>query len=405
MRNLLTAEQVASRLGVQLKTVYAYVSRGVLQRTLSDDGKKSLFEPAAVEQLARRGRPRQGSRPVGSVDVSITSTITAIQSERLLYRGHDVRTLVGRPFEVSAELLWSGELPETVDWPRSGEAAASAVGLSLKEASPATERLALITAAFAARTPLRVDLQPAAVMRHARLLLATFIDGLPPLAAETSGGKRASERFAARLWPRVSAAAPTSQRIACLDTALVLLADHELATSTLAARVAASTRADPCAVVLSGLGALSGPLHGKAALVAHELLLRARALGSGELAVAQTLARRELVPGFGHPVYRGIDPRAQCLLERVLPQAKRADRAIIAAVQQAGQASTERQANVDFALAALAFSQDMPVGATEAIFAVARSAGWIAHALEEYGEQALRFRGRALYVGTLPSSA
>src|SRR5262245_22537442 len=109
MRNLLTAQQAATRLGVQLKTVYAYVSRGVLPRTLADDGRTSLFEAAAVERLARRGRPRQGARPVGSVEVSIVTAITSIQSERLLFRGHDVSQLVEHPFEAVAELLWTGE--------------------------------------------------------------------------------------------------------------------------------------------------------------------------------------------------------------------------------------------------------------------------------------------------------
>jgi citrate synthase len=55
--------------------------------------------------------------------------------------------------------------------------------------------------------------------------------------------------------------------------------------------------------------------------------------------------------------------------------------------------------NVDFALGALAFATQMPLGATEAIFAVARTAGWVAHALEEYGEAPLRFRARAVYIG------
>jgi citrate synthase len=184
----------------------------------------------------------------------------------------------------------------------------------------------------------------------------------------------------------------------------VLLADHELATSTLAARVAASTRADPYAVVLSGLGAVSGPLHGKAALTVHELLLAASAGGSAERAVAQVLAQRATMPGFGHPVYSDIDPRAACLLQRFLPLTKRADRAVIEAVRAATQASTQQAPNVDFALAAFAFALHMPIGATEAIFAIARSAGWLAHALEEYGETPLRFRARALYVGAVPDA-
>jgi citrate synthase len=269
--------------------------------------------------------------------------------------------------------------------------------------SPAIERFATVAAALACHTPLRVDLQPAAVMRHARLLIATFVECLPLQAARRKAKTRTRTpaRLAARLWPRLSALAPNAPRLACLDAALGLLADHELATSTLAARVAASTRADPCAVVLCGLGAVSGPLHGKAALEVHQLLLDAQHMGAPERAVARTLAQRGRLIGFGHPVYRGADPRAAGLLEYVMPLATRRERTTVEAVLAAAAASVETSPNVDFALATCAFLLHMPLGATEAVFAIARTAGWIAHALEEYAEPALRFRARALYVGAL----
>jgi citrate synthase len=189
--------------------------------------------------------------------------------------------------------------------------------------------------------------------------------------------------------------------VAVLDAALVLLADHELATSTLAARVAASTRADPFAVVLAGLGAVSGPLHGKAALGAHQLVEDARRAPAVGAVVARTLAGGRL-PGFGHPVYRGVDPRARHLLDRLADLLPRSERAVIDDVLAAASGLSDQPANVDFALGALASGLHMPLGATEAIFAVARIAGWIAHALEEYGEEPLRFRARAIYVGPPP---
>ena len=402
MRNLLTANQVATRLGVQLKTVYAYVSRGVLERTLAEDGKSSLFDAAAVDRLAQRGRPRSESRQLGSVDVSLATTITCIEAERLSFRGHDVRTLVAHPFEAVAELLWTGSLPEQTDWPQSSDKSLRALSFSLPETSPAIERLAAVTAAFACKHPLRVDLRPSAVVQHARSLLVNLVDCLPLLAADSAGSKRRLPRMAARLWPRVSSLPATSARVDCLDSALVLLADHELATSTFAARVAASTRADPCAVVLAGMGAVSGPLHGKAAIAVHELLMAARSTGQPERVVANALSRVGSVPGFGHPVYKGIDPRAQCLSERLVPLSKRADQSLVERVCAAATATPTHQPNIDFALGHLAFALDMPLGASEAIFVLARIAGWIAHALEEYGERALRFRARALYIGPRP---
>ena len=115
-------------------------------------------------------------------------------------------------------------------------------------------------------------------------------------------------------------------------------------------------------------------------------------------------SRAGFVPGYGHPVYKGIDPRAQCLSARLAPLVKRADQAIVDRVCAAATATSALQPNIDFALGYLAFALDMPLGASEAIFVIARTAGWIAHALEEYGERPLRFRARALYIGPRPKA-
>ncbi len=400
-RNVLTARQVATRLGVKLETVYAYVSRGVLHRTLADDGRASRFDASEVDSLARHGRPRSGAARVGTVDVSLATSITEIHGDRLLFRGQDAVALArGSSFEAVAELLWSGSLPSSPTWPAPplGARVARKASAALPASTSPIERLAVITAALACVHPLRTDLRPATVAAHGRALLATFVDLLPAIRGEVS---RPEEPLARRLWPRVSTLAATAERVAVLDDALVLLSDHELATSTLAARVAASTRADPFSVVLAGLGAVSGPLHGKAALAVHDMLLHA-ASSSPELAFAQTFSEidgNRVTFGFGHPVYRGVDPRAAHLLEVLGSLARREDRRLFDAVLAVARSNGAAHPNVDFALGALAFALKMPLGATEAIFAVARTAGWLAHALEEYGEAPLRFRARAVYIG------
>jgi len=372
-RNVLTAEQTALRLGVKLATIYAYVSRGVLRRTLANDGRTSLFDSAEVEALAVRGRPRAGTPRRGSIAVSLVTGITRIDPHRLSYRGVDVATLAGTPFERVAELLWTGELPDKTHWP--------APALRLREAS-ALDRFAALAARLAPRFPLRTDLRPASVIQHGRVLLSTFAGGTP---------------VAAHLWGALAPSAPTRAHVALLDTALVLLADHELATSTMAVRVAASCRANPFAAVLAGLGALNGPLHGGAAIACHRMLVDA-ATTSAEPAVARALEGDDL-RGFGHPVYAGEDPRATCLLARLDRVASRRDLAVVADTQRIAARVTGTSPNVDFALAAFAFVAGMEPGATEAIFALARTAGWLAHAIEEYGEEPLRFRARAIYLG------
>ena len=179
----------------------------------------------------------------------------------------------------------------------------------------------------------------------------------------------------------------------------MLLADHELAASTLAARVAASVRADPYAVVATGLGALGGALHGGASLGAEAMLAAAQDPVGAPRVVGDLLRRGERVPGLGHFVYRAGDPRAGLLLalvRRAVPASPRL------AVADAVLAETHRRAlpepNIDFALALLASCAGMITGAGEAIFAIARTAGWLAHGLEAYAART-PLRPRAVYTG------
>ncbi len=331
----LTTSQVAQRLGVKPATVYAYVSRGLLPRQMAEDGRTSRFDPAEVEALARRSRPRTDARRTGTVDVVLSTTLTEIRAGELRYRGHDAVELVASAtFEDVAELLWTGQLTDRARW----SAPAKDVNLVRNVTAPLgsgvtpADRIRVGTAAVASSRPLRVDLRPESVTHHARTLLATLVEALPPIhraraaattAAASGPANRTSRarppRLAARLWPKVARVAPNPARTRALDAALILLADHELASSTLAARIAASTRSDPYDVVLSGLGAVSGPLHGGAGAAAHRLLTHAKSSGSPERAVGEALSLNGSLPGFGHPLYPDGDPRARCLLGLLAP--------------------------------------------------------------------------------------
>jgi citrate synthase len=184
-----------------------------------------------------------------------------------------------------------------------------------------------------------------------------------------------------------------------LSAALVLLADHELAASTLAARAAASVRADPYAVVGTGLGAVSGALHGGASLGAETLMAAASGPEDVPRVVAELLRRGEKVPGFGHFVYRGGDPRAILLLDLVRRAAPKSGQLAVAdAVFAEVRHKSLPEPNIDFAIATLVRVAGMVRGAGEAIFAVARTAGWIAHALEAYSGPG-PLRPRAVYTG------
>lgn len=180
---------------------------------------------------------------------------------------------------------------------------------------------------------------------------------------------------------------------------MVLLADHELAASTLAARVAASMRADPYAVVATGLGAVGGALHGGASFGAEVMLRSAARPEEAARVVGDLLRRGERIPGFGHFVYRGSDPRAVLLMDFVRQAAAGSQRLAVAdAVIAEARRRSLPEPNIDFALAALASVAGMIPGGGEAVFAIARTAGWVAHALEEY-ERGTPIRPRGIYIG------
>ena len=400
MADYLTAAEAARRLGVKPATLYAYVSRGVLNRVRAPDGRTSLFGAEEVEQLARRGRPR---RPAGVADITVESAITEITGDSLRFRGLDAtRLAVSRTFEEVAELLWTGEFPsgrESGREPWRARPAALAAGRAAQAALPAgtlpLERLQVIVPAMAATDPLRLQLDRPAVIAAGRNIIAGMVDCLPSGVTADPG-----EAVAGRLWSRLCNRRPAAPGLMrALSAALVLLADHELAASTLAARAAASVRADPYAVVGTGLGAVSGALHGGASLGAETLMAAASGPEDVPRVVAELLRRGEKVPGFGHFVYRGGDPRAILLLDLVRRVAPKSGQLAVAdAVFAEVRHKSLPEPNIDFAIATLVRVAGMVRGAGEAIFAVARTAGWIAHALEAYSGPG-PLRPRAVYTG------
>jgi citrate synthase len=181
-----------------------------------------------------------------------------------------------------------------------------------------------------------------------------------------------------------------------VNMALVLLADHELATSTVAVRVAASTRADLYDATLAGLGTLAGPLHGGASQLAYALLVDAERDGV-ERALNDCLRWQRVLPGFGHTVYKHGDPRVAPLLECFERLARPDQCELVSSLVALARDHDVPAPNVDLALAAVTWATQMPTDAGRTIFTIARVAGWTAHYLEELGERPLRFRARAVY--------
>jgi citrate synthase len=204
--------------------------------------------------------------------------------------------------------------------------------------------------------------------------------------------------IAERLSGRLGASKVTPELIRAVNAVLVLLADHEIAPSTLAVRVAATTRADCYDALLAGLGTISGPLHGSASDVARRLLDDSERRGV-ERALAETLRWQGSFPGFGHSDYVAGDPRFAALLPFVEALAPARQRKVLREVLARTESQGLPQPNVNLAIGAIAYVANLAPEAGETLFTIARLSGWIAHYLEEIEELPRRFRTRTVYVG------
>ena len=394
-RSTVTADQAADLLGVRVQTIYAYVSRGLLWRThlVNESGRRvSGFDREQVLRLVSERTRRRA----GSLDVFVETDVTMLDPRGLLaFRGVSVFDLLDRPFEEVAELLWSSDGvsgkhdPEQWRLRQGDRRLVGRAAAALSTGATDVDRVRAVVVALAGTDPDRADTGREHVAAVGRRGIPAGVEAIPlrQNMVEDDGP------LETRLWPRLTASPATTDGLEALRAALILLADHELAASTMAARIAAGTGADPWLVLLTGLAALGGPLHGRSSLAVEELFA-ARADGDP---AALDLSGHRTVPGFGHTVYADADPRAEALLDRV------------ARLDPGGWPLVERlllevsgrhglSPNVDLALAALVRACDLAPGSGETIFAVSRMVGWLAHGLEE-APQGLRFRSRAVYVG------
>jgi citrate synthase len=380
MRGMIDSQEAARRLGVKTSSLYAYVSRGLLTSHPSPSGRRSLFDLKEVEQLAERSR---GSKRVETRLTTIATSVTRLGEDGPLYRGVPATSLAAdTSFEKVAELLW-----------QTGPGSWEPVSIDVPRGLRSRDLIRSVVSLTAARDPVRSDLRTEAVVRAARRLIATIVTALPGRRALGNEPRSIADLMADRLGARER----SPQIVSAINVALVLFADHELATSTLAVRFAASTRADIYDGVLAGLGVLGGPLHGAASELAHGLIVDVVRYGA-DRAVDDALRLYRHLPGFGHPVYRSGDPRFELLYTTISSFADEQERCALDSLIEVAAAHNLPMPNADLALAALVYVLGAPKESGPTIFTVARIAGWIAHYLEELREPALRFRSRAVYV-------
>jgi citrate synthase len=333
----------------------------------------------------------------------------------LAYYGYDIHTLAEHAtFEEVIYLLWHGKLPTQSELdqlkktlvqfrhiPNEVEAFLATVpeGVPMDVLRTAVSMLSL-------HDPLAKDMSPEANLTKAHKLMsqtATIVTSydrhrknLPIVDGDPKLG------LAANFLYTLTGKRPDDVMERAFDIALILHADHELNASTFAARVTAATLSDIYSAATSAIGALKGPLHGGANEDVIRLLLEAGDSKTALETVRKRLGNREKVPGFGHRVYRTLDPRAihlKTLSEEIgrrtghlaLYEASRD-------IEQTVKELKKLNANVDFYSASTYYSLGIPIDLFTPIFAVSRMSGWTAHILEQYQNNRL-IRPRADYQG------
>lgn len=394
------ARTAARFLGIQVRSLYAYVSRGQIRSVPGAGGRPRLYARDDLERLRARAGARAGHGAVAAGALRwgepvLDSAITAITARGPIYRGRAAVELAAAeaPFECVAELLWSGYLPAARPaWPRPVIPLAQLARLIPDGARP-LEVMPLLVQVAALADPDRGDPRPDAIVTRGRrlvaLLAASLAPGLSAASFTRALGAGSIAEIAARALDLGDDASPI------LDRVLVLLADHELNASSFAARIAASTDADPYACVTCALAALSGARHGSASEAVAKF---ADEVGGPEAARAAVRARRRrgiLPPELGHPLYPLGDPRTAPLLELARGSSHRRARTLLAIADAAAEGE---HPNADVGLAAVTAALGAPPAAASGLFAVARSAGWIAHVLEQRAAGFL-LRPRARYTG------
>jgi citrate synthase len=396
----LTAKEAAALLSVKEATLYAYVSRGLIRsQAVSDTPRQHLYLAEDVQQLAERKAQRRDPAKAARDALHwgtpmLDSALTLITEQTLYYRGYDAVCLAQeRTLEEVAALLWTGEMDNAAGLFATRPLLTGVVHRVIGMHLPPMQGLQVALALASAEDLSAYDLGPAAVLRTGARILWL----LAAVAVQTETLAATIAETLAQAWH------PYGETL--LSAALILCADHELNTSSFAARVVASADTTPYAAVMAGLAALCGFKHGGATERAAAFLRDVGDPSRVQMVIAERLRRGEGLPGFGHRLYPECDPRAAAiltLLAEAYPSAP--GLALGYAVIRAAAAMTSGAPSIDFALAVLEQTLQLPVGAGLTLFAIGRTVGWIGHVLEQYQGQRL-IRPRARYTGVPPRSA
>jgi len=393
----LSAENAAQMLRIKPQTLYTYVSRGLIRSVAQVDRKQRLYYREDVEKVRARSVARHGQGATAESAMRwggqpvINTSITEITPEGPRYRGRPAVDLArnGCSLEAVAELLWTGVLHhEPMRWdhePLPPEFAGMMDGVALQGPRlPIARIYALATSMLGVAETTGSEIRRGTTISAARQLVLGLAGCMGYLSRRPGFRTPAPGDSVAESIARVFDSCASSDAAAAINQALVLCADHELSSSTFAARVAASTGAELRACVLAAIAAHSGATLGGGCDLAEDLLRGAKTRSDVTHRLAATEQSGARVPGFNLPVYPKGDPRARHLLrlaQSLAPQSPRAQ--LIGAFIEEAEQRLHLRPSIEVGLVALTAALGMPERSASALWTLGRTVGWIAHVLEQ----------------------
>ena len=350
--------------------------------------------------------------------VAAQSSISDVNGEegKLIYAGYDIHDLAQHAtFEEVIYLLWNGKLPTAGELASlkarlNDEAGLPGEIIELIRLVPRTanpmDMLRTVVSALGLYDPDGADNSLEANGRKAVRLTAKFPMIVTTFQRTRNGQQPVDPRgdlsIAGNFLYTLTGEPPDEVAARTMDVAFILHADHELNASTFAARVTAATMSDMYSAIVSAIGTLKGPLHGGANEGVIRNLLEIGSVDAVEAWVKDAFAHKKKIMGFGHRVYRTVDPRATHLVEMSRQLGERTGETKWYEMSRKMEEVVTREkhlnANVDFYSASTYYALGIPTDLFTPIFACSRISGWTAHVLEQFRNNRL-IRPRAEYVG------